>query len=639
MIKRIKILTIIVWTVFFPSCNRSQNEVKITGELRQWHKVTLTAEGPFANESDSSPNPFLDYRMTVVFRHVSGTPAYSMPGYFAADGNASQTSATNGTKWRAHLSPDKPGRWDYDISIVAGHNAAVDDSAASKAARIYNSHGSFIIMPTDRIGRDFRAQGRLEYTGKRYLRFAGSGEYFLKAGADSPENLLAYKDFDGIYSNKDAGISRENEANTASLKTWKAHLADWQPEDPSWKNGKGKGLIGALNYLAGKGCNAFSFLTYNAGGDGDDVWPFISRNDKLNYDCSKLDQWQIVFDHAQKLGLYLHFKLQETENDDNFNGGNVNVPTSLDGGDLGVERKLYLRELIARFGYELALNWNLGEENTQKPEQQRAMARYIRDTDPYVHHIVIHTYPDWQDRVYNRLLGDSSRLTGVSLQNSWSTDHQRVLHWINESEKAGKVWVVANDEQNPHYTGVPPDSGYESFEGIARPESGSGPYTIHDIRKYCLWGTLLAGGAGVEYYFGYTLPQNDLGCEDWRSRDKSWDYCRIALAFFKENDIPFWEMKNTDNLIGNMSNDNSKYCFSNPGKEYVIYLPNGGSTYLDLGNKKGSYHITWYDPRQGGALQTGSMSKIKGIGKISLGFPPSAPSNDWVILVRSDENQ
>ena len=203
------------------------------------------------------------------------------------------------------------------------------------------------------------------------------------------------------------------------------------------------------------------------------------------------------------------------------------------------------------------------------------MAKYLRDTDPYVHHIVIHTYPDWQDRVYNRLLGDSSMLTGVSLQNGWSADHQRVLHWINESEKAGKVWVVANDEQNPHYTGVPPDSGYESFGGIARPESGSVPYTIHDIRKYCLWGTLLAGGAGVEYYFGYTLPQNDLGCEDWRSRDNSWDYCRIALAFFKDNSIPFWEMKNTDNLIGNRSNDNSKYCFSNPGRYMLFTCPTG----------------------------------------------------------------
>ena len=70
------------------------------------------------------------------------------------------------------------------------------------------------------------------------------------------------------------------------------------------------------------------------------------------------------------------------------------MPTSLDGGDLGVERKLYLRELVARFGYLLALNWNLSEENTQTPEQQRAMSGYIRSTDPYGHHIVMHTFPN-----------------------------------------------------------------------------------------------------------------------------------------------------------------------------------------------------------------------------------------------------
>ena len=43
------------------------------------------------------------------------------------------------------------------------------------------------------------------------------------------------------------------------------------------------------------------------------------------------------------------------------------VVESLDGGNLGPERRLYLREMVARFGYVLALNWNLGEENTQTP--------------------------------------------------------------------------------------------------------------------------------------------------------------------------------------------------------------------------------------------------------------------------------
>jgi len=609
-------------------------EPEITGELKQWHKVTLTIDGPSAHETNNAPNPFLDYRMSVTFAHESGSPSYRAPGYFTADGNAAQTSATSGNKWRAHLSPDKPGKWNYSVSLLAGKNVAVDDVAARQASPVLQATGSFNITPTDKSGRDFRGKGCLQYVGKRYLQFAGTGEFFLKAGADAPENLMGYADFDGTYSAKKVGTARADEATTTPLKTWQPHVRDWRAGDPTWKDGKGKGLIGALNYLAGKGCNAFSFLTYNAGGDGDDVWPFVSRNDKFHFDCSKLDQWQIVFDHAQKLGLYLHFKLQETENDDNRNGSITNVPTSLDGGDLGVERKLYLRELIARFGYELALNWNLGEENTQTAEQQRAMAQFVRDTDPYPHHIVIHTFPDWQDRVYTKLLGNQSALTGASLQNGWSVDHQRVLHWIRESEKAGKPWVVANDEQNPHYTGVPPDPGYEGFDGTARPERGSGPYTLHDIRKSTLWGTLLAGGGGVEYYFGYTLPQNDLGCEDWRSRDRSWDYCRIALDFFRENKIPFWEMHCADALVGNAKNDNSKYCFARPGEVYVVYLPSGGSTELDLGTNSTSFSVRWFNPREGVPLQSGSVREVKGPGKVSLGPPPTDAGEDWAVLVR-----
>ena len=47
--------------------------------------------------------------------------------------------------------------------------------------------------------------------------------------------------------------------------------------------------------------------------------------------------------------------------------------------------------------------WNLGEENTQTPQQQRAMAAYIREVDPYDHHIVVHTYPGDQEKVYSQL--------------------------------------------------------------------------------------------------------------------------------------------------------------------------------------------------------------------------------------------
>ena len=71
------------------------------------------------------------------------------------------------------------------------------------------------------------------------------------------------------------------------------------------------------------------------------------------FDVSKMAQWERVFEYGDQMGMYLHFKTQETENDQR-----------MDGGALGRERKLYYRELIARFGHHLALNWNLGEENT-----------------------------------------------------------------------------------------------------------------------------------------------------------------------------------------------------------------------------------------------------------------------------------
>lgn len=496
--------------------------VRVVGPLLQWHRVTLELEGPAAAENDTEPNPFLDYRLSVRFTHASGAPSYEVPGYFAADGKAAETSSNSGNIWRAHLSPDKPGEWSYRVSMVRGTQVAIEPQAPGQPVSLLDGrHGTFAIAPTDKTGPDFRAKGRLQYVGQHYLRFAGSGEYFLKLGPDSPETLLAYADFDGTSAGK----------QNVPLKQWQPHVQDWREGDPNWQQGKGKGLIGALNYLAAQGCNAFSFLTYNAGGDGDNVWPFVERDKKRHYDCSKLDQWQIVFEHAQAQGLYLHFKMQETEMDDDVHGKQKNrVSTALDGGDLGVERKLYCRELVARFGHNLALNWNLGEENSQTPEQQRAMAGYLREIDPYDHPIVIHTFPNQQDKVYSKLVGDQSVLTGASLQNPWNQAHTRTLQWVAASAQAGRRWVVANDEQNPASLGVPPDPGYQGHDGQAG--EGKNAYNLHDIRQQTLWGNLLAGGAGVEYYFGYQLPQNDLLCEDFRSRELSWRYGRIALDFF-----------------------------------------------------------------------------------------------------------
>ena len=257
-----------------------------------------------------------------------------------------QLSATSGNKWRAHLAPDKTGRWTYRISFVSGKGVALAARRQGRAVAPFDGRSGHLSGRRDRQESAGLSSARpAAVRGQHYLQFAGSGDYFLKLGADSPETLLAYADFDGTDARKPAGAAAHLRA---------ARRRTGRTGDPTWKDGKGKGLIGALNYLASKGVNSISFLPYNAGGDGDNVWPFVARDDKFHYDVSKLDQWQIVFDHAQQKGIYLHFKLQENEIDDNVrgnpdepatrrsqSGATGPVTESLDGGDLGSERKLY----------------------------------------------------------------------------------------------------------------------------------------------------------------------------------------------------------------------------------------------------------------------------------------------------------
>ena len=602
--------------------------VEVTGELKQWHKISLTMKGPFAHEQDNQPNPFVAIRMQTTFTHTNGTQ-YVVPGYFAADGNAGQTSAESGNRWRTNFAPDRTGQWKYVASIVSGKAAAIDNQATTK--ELHQTTGTITVAPSDKIGPDLRAHGRLKYVGKHYLQHMGSGKYFLKAGADAPETLFGYADFDGTVAGK---------PEKAPLKTFSAHVKDWADGDPVWQGSKGKGLIGAISYLSSKGCNAFSFLTYNAGGDGDNVWPFIERNDKLHYDCSKLDQWSIVLDHGTAKGMYLHFKMQETENDDHRGGKKKSsgwVPTCLDGGNLGAQRKLYLRELVARFGHNLALNWNLGEENTQTTKQQIDMIDYLRQTDPYEHHIVVHTYPSKQDNVYGKLLGDKSSLTGTSLQNSKLGDtHWQTIKWVRKSAAAGRPWVVAFDESGSAAHGQCPDLGYRGFDG--KDKTGKYIYDQHLVRRQTLWGNIMGGGAGVEYYFGYKFAENDLLCEDWRSRDQSWDYCRICIEFFEKNEIPIQDMKPSDELVGSKETDNDKYCFAKAGETYLVYLADidsleASSFELDLSDHAGEFSVAWYNPRAGGDLIKDQQTTVSGGGKANIVTTKSG-KDDWLAIIK-----
>ena len=576
-------------------------KVQVAGELQRWHRVTLTLDGPPTAE-DGMPNPFRDYRLTVTFTHAASGKAYTVAGFYAADGNAAETSATAGNKWRVHFTPPAEGEWRFMASFRAGTEVALDVApAAGKPAAGDGEKGSFRVRASDKSGNDHRAHGLLEYTGAHHLRFAGSGKYFLKAGADSPENFLAYDEFDGTYdSDADSGSYKQV---GPFIHKYGPHVADWRAGDPAWRGGKGKGIIGALNYLASQGVNSVYFLTYNLdGGDGRDTWPWTKPDVRDRFDISKLDQWEIVFSHMDRLGMQLHVVTQETENDRTLGGS----------AGLNPIRKLYLRELAARFSHHLALVWNLGEENNTPDPDRKEIARWIRAHDPYRHPTTVHTHNNRQLTFYNGILGDPF-FEATSIQGDMRNYNRDAMELRRRSAEAGRKWAIFGDEQPPANTGVVPDANDPA----------------HDLpRIQALWGNLIGGGSGLEWYFGSSYPHMDINCEDFRSRQKLWEQTRWALEFFHKY-LPFWEME-PDNTLA--SGAPQARVLARRDEMFAVQLPAGGEASLRLG--PGSYRVQWYNPRAGGDLLTGSVAAVQGPGVKSIGLAPAEPGRDWVALVR-----
>jgi hypothetical protein len=542
--------------------------MSVSGELKQWHRVTLAFEGPATGER-ADPNPFLRYRLDVEFTGPSGRE-YVVPGFYATDGNGGES----GDVWKARFAPDETGTWSYEASFREGTDVAVSlDPTAGSPTGFDGASGTFTVAPTDKSGRDFRAHGILANRGDHYLQFP-DGARWLKCGPDVPENLLGYEGF-------------TNQPNASH--DYAAHRDDWESGDPDWNGGDGRGLIGALNYIASTGSNCVYFLPMNVGGDGNDTWPFIDQYGKTRYDADKLRQWETAFTHAQSKGVFLHFQLAETES------GNENY---FDGGDLGVERKLFYRELIARFGHHPGLQWNLGEENDFETSEHEQFAAYIHDVDPYDHPVTTHTR-DGEEEMYDPLLGNED-IDVTSFQGDWDwtgdTLASVVRKWRQRSANAGVPWVVSLDEP----FGVENDHD-DRTRGL--------PYG----RTSQMWPTFMSGGGGFEWYVmqdggGHSLDQN---IDDLRDIAPALEWSGHLLEFFER--IPYWRMETAhDDVSGG-----DGYMLEEPGSTYAVYLPSGDEVSLDIA--AGEYELTWFDPESGSETAGGTIS---GGDRTTLDRPP-----------------
>ena len=574
----------------------------------RYDTVVVDVAGPMAAEA---PATFRDYRFQVSFTHDSGK-TFAVPGFFAADGDAAVTGATSGDVWRARFTPGLAGEWHWEADFRTGTDVALSRDVAGEEVGPDGRTGRFVVE--DRIGE---RGGRLVYDGSRYLRDAATGRPFIKTGAGSPENLLAFDGFDGT---RDLGGTPFPALGDDQLHAFAPHARDAEPDDPTW-GGRGANILGLVNYLGASGVNAQYMVTMNVRGDGQDVWPWVEPDARDVFDVSKLAQWNRVFEHMDARGVMKDFVLTETENESLFEADELGIT----GEGFADTRKLYYREMVARFGHLRRVTWNLGEENGvvgnsgedpwRQPTsagQRAAFAGYIDALDDYDHPVVSHNWPDAEEAAYGGLLGKPS-FYGISLQ-AHHDYADKITTWLDLSAEAGRQWLVFLDEPLGWEFGARPDADDPTQE-VARRE--------------VLWPSLFAGVSGIDWYFGWqnNAPTSDLSNEDMRSRDVLWRQSRIAREFM-ETYLPFEEMRAGE------AETPGTHLFEMPGAAYALYLPEGG--YADVRLPAGNWEFGWFDPVDGGALQAVRRVGLARGGLVSTGAAPDARGEgaDWVLLIR-----
>lgn len=614
----VQVSTLLFGVLFTLSIAKASSAQALEGVMKAWHPVTLTFTGKPADETEAT---FRDHRLDVTFH--KGDKSFLIPGYFAADGNAAETSATSGNKWRVKFTPNEPGEWNYSVSFREGPEIAASaesgPTSGKSAGDPDGQTGSFSVGEADTSAPGFYGKGMLTYVGEHYLQFQGSRTWFVKAGPGGPEDFFGYQDFDGtsdhpikksdtqkmdtyLYDDHGFGVGKG-----VGLHRYLFHVKHWNDGDPTWQNGKGKGIIGAINYLSDIGANTVYHIIFTRNDDSDNTWPWTDRETKLIYDVSKLDQWEIVYTHMDRKGINADLYLCEADN-----------ARYLNNGDMGTERSIYYREIVARFGHHLGFRYNIGEEHGLKTDQIKASAAYLSTLDAYDHPVVSHSFHqiEKQHQQFEPLFGFKD-FHGACYQ-LHHEHHTEVIDWRDKSAKAGHKWVIAEDESWPI-----------DEAQIDRAESYA-------------WQVMTAGAEGMALYIGYKDPSyNDIGLEDFSRMKNALDYVisPAALLSLPQVNQHLPEMAAADALVKNQASNQPPFCFAKPGNVYVVYHKKGSDIRLDLSGQSGTFTVKWWNPRHsdGGGLQEGSVKEISGGKTRALGSPPTEPGSSWAALVLLNE--
>ena len=162
--------------------------VRVTGEQKAWHKVTLTLDGPYAHEQDNAPNPFTDYRMTVdvpTFATVRPTLSPATSRRMATQRTRPPNRVRNG----GPISLPTESAIGLIVRVPGGKHAALDRHATAKSLPPFDGKsGNFRSRPATNRAATCEPTVVCNMLANTICSSRASKQYFLKVGCRRTRN-------------------------------------------------------------------------------------------------------------------------------------------------------------------------------------------------------------------------------------------------------------------------------------------------------------------------------------------------------------------------------------------------------------------------------------------------------------------
>jgi hypothetical protein len=533
----------------------------------------------------SYSNKFKDVELTGTFTSPSGEKII-FPGFYDGDGNGGQS----GNIWKQRFMCNEPGTWTY--------NTAFSDGTPGK-------NGNFeCISPGAKPGPWKQDPNNphwfMTMRGERILpKIMHAYIYF------SPVDAI-----DGIHWAKSKGY---NTLITDTFNIW--GWGEGWPNTLAWTTKKSSNFISQFIRRKGRKEVAYDRMNLKMWHEWDDMFKLAASN---NVYIGPFGGFTGRYG-GQEEGKYPPTEL--------VYGPRLRINATSN------ENKWMIRYLVARQG----AFWNLAYWALAGTEIYETMGRnefieyaeYFASITPFGRMI---TSQDVEQRrglngkyVYRKWLSESNFPNARKLNTLQNNGARDPLH-----TNAGPNNELALEA----YHGFPIIGTESLWEGQVR---ATKPLRIiwgyYTAGAHTMWADWKYGDIGPEADHRYGsigkgwVPVKPLSEHMFRTTELGVNTVgdeQLLIAAGEMNKLEYWKMWPNNEYV---SGSTKAYCLAEPGRQYLIYAPVGGSVTLNLLKFTGTFQAKWLDPRQGGYVSTKTIS---GAQRQTLRAPDS---QDWVLIV------